>query len=53
MYVCIHFLNSQIWKEIVLELNEKPLSVSMVSTDFFFQNLGFWILFEFLAVEIN
>ncbi len=45
--VCIDFLNSQIWKEIMLELNAKPSSVTTFSTDFSFQNLVFWNLFEF------
>jgi hypothetical protein len=51
--VCICFLNSQIWKEIMLELNGKPSSVLAFSTDFSFQNLGFWNLFEFSAAEIS
>jgi hypothetical protein len=45
--VCIDFLNSQIWKEIMFELNGKPSSVNAFSTDFSFQNLVFWNLFEF------
>ncbi len=32
--VCIDFFNSQIWKEIMLELNGKPSSVTTFSTDF-------------------
>jgi hypothetical protein len=32
--VCINFSNSQIWKKIMLELNGKPPSVTMSSTDF-------------------
>jgi len=52
MYVSI-FLNSQIWNEIMLELNDKPSSVTMSSTDFSFQNLVFWNLFEFSVVEIT
>jgi hypothetical protein len=51
--VRIDFLNSQIWKEIMLELNSKPSSVTMFSTDFSFQNLVFWNLFEFSAAEIT
>ncbi len=46
------FLNSQIWKEIMLELNGKPSSVTKFSTDFSFQNLVFGNLFEFSAAEI-
>jgi hypothetical protein len=47
--VCINFLNSQIWKEFMLELNGKPSSVTTSSTDFSFQYLIFWNLFEFSA----
>jgi len=32
--VCNNFLNSQIWNEIMLELNGKPSSVTTSSTDF-------------------
>ncbi len=39
--VCIDFLNSQIWKEIMLELNGKCSRVTTFSTDFSLQNLGF------------
>jgi len=39
--VCIDFLNSQIWNEIMLELNDKSSSVTTFSTDFSLQNLGF------------
>jgi hypothetical protein len=39
--VCFNFLNSQIWNEIMLELNGKPSRVTMFSTDFSFQNLVF------------
>jgi hypothetical protein len=45
--VCVNFLNSQIWKEIRFALNGKPSSVTTFSTDFSFQNLVFWNLFEF------
>jgi hypothetical protein len=45
--VCIEFLNSQIRKEIMLELNGKPSSVTTFSTDFSFQNLVFWIYLNF------
>jgi hypothetical protein len=38
--VCIDFLNSQIWKEIMLEFNGKPSSVTTFSTEFSFQNLS-------------
>jgi len=51
--VCIDFLNSQIWKEIMLELNGKPSSVTMFSIDFSFQNLVFWNLCEFSVTEIT
>jgi hypothetical protein len=51
--VCIDFLNSQIWKEIMLELNGKPSSVTSSSTDFSFQNLVFWNLFKFSSAEIT
>jgi hypothetical protein len=43
--VCNNFLNSQIWNEIMLELNGKPSSVTTSSTDFSFQNLIFGNLF--------
>ncbi len=46
--VCIDFLNSRIWMEIMLELNGKASSVTTFSTDFSFQNLVFgefiWIV---------
>jgi hypothetical protein len=45
--VCINFLNNQIWKENMLELNGNPSSVTMFSTDFSFQNLVFGNLFGF------
>jgi hypothetical protein len=51
--VCIEFLNNQIWKEIMLELNGKPSSVTTSSTDFPFQNLVFWNLFELSMVEVT
>jgi hypothetical protein len=51
--VCMDFLNSQIWKEIMLEFNGKPSSVITSSTDFSFQNLVFWNLFEFSVAEIT
>ncbi len=51
--VCIDFLNNQIRNEIMLELNGKPSSVTTLSTDFSFQNLIFWNLFEFLVAEIT
>jgi hypothetical protein len=35
------FFNSQIWKEIMLELNGKRSSVPTFSTDFSFENLFF------------
>ncbi len=41
------------WMENMLELNGKPSSVIMFSIDFSFQNLFFWNLFEFSAVEIT
>jgi hypothetical protein len=50
---CIDVLNSQIGKEIMLELNGEPSSVTMFSTDFSFQNLVFKNLFEFSAAEIT
>ncbi len=46
---CIKFLNSQIWKEIMLELNGKPSSVTTSSIDFSSQNLVFRNLFVFSA----
>jgi hypothetical protein len=51
--VCIDFLNSQIWKEIVLKLNGKTSSVITFLTDFSFQNLIFWNLFKFSTAEIT
>ncbi len=49
--VCIEILNSQIWKEIMFELNGKPSgkpsSVTTFSTDFSFQNLVFGIYLNF------
>jgi hypothetical protein len=42
--ICINVLNNQIWKEVMLELNGKPSSVTTFSIDFSFQNLEFiWI----------
>jgi hypothetical protein len=37
----------------MLELNGKPSSVNTFSTDFSFQNLAFWNLFEFSGAEIT
>jgi hypothetical protein len=37
----------------MLELNDKPSSLTMSSTDFSFQNLGFWNLFELAVAEIT
>jgi hypothetical protein len=37
----------------MLELNGKLSSVTTFSTDFSFQNLGFWNLFQFSVVEIT
>jgi hypothetical protein len=37
----------------MLELNGKPSSVAMFSTDLSFQILVFWNLFEFLVAEIT
>jgi hypothetical protein len=37
----------------MLELNGKPSSVTMFSTDFSFQNLFFGKLFEFSEAEIT
>jgi hypothetical protein len=45
------YSNSQIWKEIMLELNSKPPTVTTFSTNFSFQNLVFWNLFS--AAEIT
>jgi hypothetical protein len=39
--------------EIMLELNGKPSNATKFSTDFSFQNLVFWNLFEFSAAEIT
>jgi len=39
--------------EIMLELNGKPSSVTMSSTNFSFENLVFWNLFEFSAAKIT
>ncbi len=51
---CIcQFFNRQIWKEIMLELNGKPSNVTTSLTDFPFQNLVFWNLFEFSAARIT
>jgi hypothetical protein len=50
--VCMDFFNSQIWKEIMLELYGNSSTVTMFSTDFSFQNLVFWNLFEFSAANI-
>jgi hypothetical protein len=47
------YSNIQIWKESMLELNGKPSSVTKISTDFSFQNLVFWNLFQFTAAEIT
>jgi len=45
--VCIDFLNSQIWKEIMLELYGKPSSVTTSSTDFPSKTWFFGIYFNF------
>jgi hypothetical protein len=45
-------LNSQIGKEVILELDGQPSSVTTFSKYFSFQNLVFWNLFEILAAEI-
>jgi len=37
----------------MLELNRKPSSATTFSTDFSFQNLVFWDLFEFPVAEIT
>jgi hypothetical protein len=37
----------------MLESTGKPSSVTTFSTDFSFQNLAFWNLFEFSAAEIT
>jgi hypothetical protein len=37
----------------MLELKGKPSSVTKISTDFSFQNLVFWNLFQFSAAEIT
>jgi hypothetical protein len=37
----------------MLELNGTPSSVTTFSTDFSFQNLDFWNLFEFSAAKIT
>jgi hypothetical protein len=37
----------------MLELNGKPSSVTTLSTDFAFQNLVSWNLFEISAAEIT
>ncbi len=42
--VCINFLNNQIWKDIKLELNNKPASVTTFSTDFSFQRHEPWLI---------
>jgi hypothetical protein len=36
----------------MLELSGKPTGVTTLSTDFSFQNLNFWNLFEFSVAEI-
>jgi hypothetical protein len=51
--VCIEFFNGQIWKEIMLELNGKPSNIITFSTDFSFQNLVFFNLFEFSTTKIT
>ncbi len=53
LQACINFLNCQTWKEIMLDLNGKPSSVTTSSTDFLFQKLVFKNLFEFSAAEIT
>jgi hypothetical protein len=42
---------TNLMKEIMLELNGKPSSVATFSTNFSFQNLVFWNLFEFLGAK--
>jgi hypothetical protein len=39
--VCVNFLNNQIWKEIMFQLNGKLSSVTTFSTNFSFQDLVF------------
>jgi hypothetical protein len=46
MHVSI-FWTAKYEKEIMLEFNGKPSSVNTFSTAFSFQNLAFWILFQF------
>jgi hypothetical protein len=46
------FSEQEIWKEITFGLNGKPSSVTTFSTDFSFQNLVFWNLFEFSVTKI-
>jgi hypothetical protein len=45
--VCIDFLNSQIWKEIMLELNGKSSSVTTSSTEFSYKTWFFGIYLNF------
>ncbi len=52
MYVSI-FWTAKYEREIIIELNGKLSSVTMCSTDFSFQNLVFWNLFEFSVAEIT
>jgi len=51
--VCIDFLNSQIWKESMLELNVKPSSVTTFFNWFCLPYLVFWNLFEFSVAQIT
>jgi hypothetical protein len=46
-------LNNEILKEIMLELNGKPSSVTTFSTDFSLQNLVFKKLFEFSGTKFT
>jgi len=50
--VYIPFLKSQIWKEITLELNGRPVSVTTFLMEFSFQYLFFGNLFLFLVMKI-
>ncbi len=52
-HVCINFLNSQIWKGIMLELNGKPPSVTTFSTDFSFKTWFFGIYLNFQQQKLH
>jgi hypothetical protein len=52
-WLVLFFLTAKYERKSMLELNGKPSSVTTLSTDFSFQNLVFWNLFEISVAEIT